>query len=167
MLILEEGEFEEMAKITDHRMITDQLVQRARGAVHDGWFWSKSTEEKKDFRKIALKYCLSVSFEESLDFYYGFIRLNKYRTGGSAKASETESNPKWVFATLRLESNIPRAEGKWGRVGFKDEDFEKLWKYENSISTLDYKLTLDIIKMLKLKPWPNGNIFNMCQSLLK
>jgi hypothetical protein len=168
MIILKEEikKLDEMAKIVNPRMIPDQLEKRAKGAVHDGWFWNKSMEDEKEPRRIGLQYSLSVSTKENLDFYYGFIRPYPYRPGGSAKASGAPSNPKWVFCALRLESNISGAEGKWSRIDFKDEDFEILWKYENKIPSVDANVVQHIVRSLKLKSSPGGNILNLCNDAL-
>jgi hypothetical protein len=162
----ETEKLDEMAKIVNPRMIPDQLEKRAKGAVHDGWFWNKSMEDEQELRRIGLQYSLSVSPKESLDFYYGFIRPYPYKPGGSAKASGAFSNPEWVFCALRMESNIFGAEGKWSRVDFKDEDFETLWEYENKIASVDAKIVQLIVQSLKLKSSPGGNILNLCNDVL-
>ena len=161
----------EMA-VLKSRDIPSVLRDRTARLVMDEWYYDR-LEKPGSLDKVGFRYSFGVDIRATppliLDFDYGFISRSYKYTRGDAKASGAPSNRNWEFRALHLISNLPGAEGQWGRNTFVDKDFEDIVTYENKLakeSVTDAKTVAKIVRDFKLQK-QYGNILQLCNELLK
>jgi hypothetical protein len=170
MIILKEKEFHliEMAKLRPVD-IPQRILARTRRLVVDNWWYDKM--ETRDLYKVGLRLTLTIELNpyQGIDFDYGFIR--PYKNIRQGKSTGADNDPKYEFRALHIISSISGAEGQWHRDDFKDEDFEKVTRYEDTINleVLNSAGVIKIVRDLKLKPsyGSNINILSILGRLLK
>jgi len=161
----------EMA-VLNSRDIPSALRMRTARLVIDEWYYDK-LEKPGDLDKVGFRYSFGVDIKTNprlvLDFDYGFVNRSYKYTKSNAKASGAPNNRKWEFRALHLISNLPGAEGQWGRNTFNDNDFEKIVSYENKLAKeviTNAKTVEKIVRDFRLQK-RQENILQLCNELLR
>jgi hypothetical protein len=147
------------------------LSDRTARLVIDKWYYDRS-EEINELGKVAFRFSLGIDSIRGkdivLDFDYGFIQRTYKYAKGNAKASGAPNNRKWNFCALHLISNVPGAEGQWGRNNFEDKYLEIILTYENDMYKLggiNAQAVSKLVKDFKLTK-RYGDILQLCNELL-